>query len=240
MNAGTLADVAAKIAAEAPYTGGPLSDFESVGRDGFIVLLENGLRPDHMLLDFGCGALRLGYWSARFLASDRYCGIEPERAMLAPGLEYALGADVIQAKQPRFSDNSDCDMSVFGVKFDYVVARSILTHATPAMLREILRQFAENSNDGALFLASYWDKGDPFPPEAEDGDVLPLADWRFIPFVKYSLETLEHWASEVGLSVERGTERPKINSQTWLRFARPTPTSGRRTDSSHWSLRGHE
>jgi hypothetical protein len=173
-----------------------------------------------MLLDFGCGALRLGYWFVRFLDPDRYCGLEPVPEMLGPGLKYALRAEIIDAKRPRFSNDADCNMSSFGVKFDYVVARSILTHTTPAMLREILRQFANNSNEDALLLASYWDNADPFPTDAENGDELPLSDWRFVPLLKYSFETLERWASEFGLSAQQATTRPKINSQTWVRFAR--------------------
>lgn len=215
--------IAERIAEEAPYTGGPLQDFERVGRDSFIVLLENGLRPDHNLLDFGCGALRLGYWLVRFLEPENYYGIEPYAEMVEPGIRHALGVEVMAAKRPRFSDNAECDMGVFGVKFDYVVARSIFTHTCPGMLLKTLQSFALSANEEGVFLASYWPTGSEtaarfVPAEAEDGDDLSPDDMRFIPHVTYSFAGISEWAEACGLSVSVWDQRPAINGQVWLRF----------------------
>jgi SAM-dependent methyltransferase len=213
-----LAKIAARIASVAPYTGGPQRDFERVGRDCFITLLENGLRPDHKLLDLGCGALRLGYWFVRFLDAGNYCGIEPVAKMLEPGKLYSLGEELIAAKRPRFSNNAECEFGSFGVRFDFVVARSILTHTTPGMLRKILSEFSRHAAPGGKFIASYWRKGDPIPKQFEDGDRLPLDDWRFIRYVKYSLPKLAEWAEEARLKVEELSARPVVNNQVWLKF----------------------
>src|SRR5688500_16008680 len=38
-----------------------------VGRAYFDAMIHFGLRPDHRVLDFGCGAGRLGIWAAAYL-----------------------------------------------------------------------------------------------------------------------------------------------------------------------------
>lgn len=213
-----ITEAAQGIASEAPSTGGPLKLFESVGRDAFITLLEHGLRSDHRLLDLGCGALRLGYWLVRFLDAGRYFGIEPEPQMLKPGLKYALGEDIVKVKQPSFSDNATFDFSVFSTKFDYVLARSIITHTTAAPTRKIIEQFKLTGRPGAIMMASYWPTAGTFPPGGVIGDELPLDDWRFIQIVKYDFSTIARWAEAVGVQVSEWAGRPPINGQVWLKF----------------------
>jgi hypothetical protein len=201
------------------YSGGPDSYFGAVGRDTLINLLTVGLAPDSNLLDFGCGALRLGYWLVRFLDADRYHGIEPTGAMLNAGKKLAIGPDLIEAKRPKFDTNYRCDMSVFGISFDFVVARSILTHTTPSMMRHILFSFSENSAPGGVMLASYWN--------AEAGiegpvmDNIPISDpWDFVEVTKYTLPRIVKMASAFRLSVRELEITEKINEQTWLEFRR--------------------
>lgn len=214
-----LKKIARQIQKEAPYTGGPIQHFEQVGRETIITLLQNGLRPDHKILDFGCGALRLGYWIMRLVERGNYYGIEPDVGMLKSGLKYALGANLMQAKRPKFSTNRECDFSVFDVEFDFVVARSILTHSTPAMLRSILSSFHNNSAQNGIMLASYWPLEYQEPEQnGEIGDQLALTDNRFIPVVKYSFKTIQDWSNEFGLKVSELRVNPLINEQVWLRF----------------------
>ncbi len=211
-----LVEIAKNIQREAPYTGGPVQSFEAVGRDTMITLLQNGLRPDHKILDFGCGALRLGYWIIRLVDRGNYCAIEPNSSMLETGKKYSLGTELIQDKQPRFSANGDCDFSVFGMQFDFVVARSIFTHTTPALLRQSLKSFRDNSDRNAIMLASYWPHS--YSKPGENGDRLPLEDARFIRVVTYSLAKIQSWANEFGLKVSEFRVNPIINEQVWLKF----------------------
>src|SRR6516225_10147635 len=111
--------------AETVFLGGPKHDFERVGRLGFEVLLAEQLRPSSRVLDVGCGALRLGYWLMRFLDPGCYFGIEPQQEMLNVGLQQLVEPEVVQRAQARFAANDDFDFSVFGERFDFVIARSI-------------------------------------------------------------------------------------------------------------------
>ena len=208
--------IALQIKQEAPYTGGPIQHFEKVGRETIITLLQNGLRPDHKILDFGCGAIRLGYWLIRLVDRGNYYGIEPDISMIDTGKKYSLEEELVQTKQPKFSTNGKCDFSVFGVEFDFVVARSIFTHTTPAMLRRTLKSFQENSTPNGVMLASYWPL--EYSKPGEIGEELPLTDDRFIPVIKYELKTLQAWSAEFGLKVSEYRVNPLINEQVWLKF----------------------
>jgi SAM-dependent methyltransferase len=142
--------------AETTFLGGPIGDFERIGRLGFTVLLQEGLRPSSRVLDVGCGALRLGYWLMRFLDPGRYFGIEPQQSMVETGLHDLIEPEIVARAQPRFSSNDDFDFSVFDERFDFVYARSIWTHASKPQISSMLSSFAANTSPGAVFLASYY------------------------------------------------------------------------------------
>lgn len=136
------------------FTGGPVEDFEQVGRLSFVTLFEHGLTPQSTFLDVGCGALRVGYWLLHFLDRGRYCGIEPNVEMLQAGIAEILEPGLLEAKQPRFNHNDDFDLDVFGERFDFVFARSIWTHASKEQIGRMLDGFASIASERGVFLAS--------------------------------------------------------------------------------------
>lgn len=137
------------------FLGGPLGVFESAGRMQLIALLREGVYPDSTVLDVGCGCLRAGYWLIHFLEPGRYFGIEPNRWMLEAGVRHLLEPGLVESKRPRFDSNPDFDFSVFGETFDFVLARSIWTHAAKDQIRKMLDGFAAHARPGGVFLASY-------------------------------------------------------------------------------------
>ncbi len=145
--------------AETRFLGGPTWTFERVGRHGLAVLLEEGLAPTSRVLDVGCGALRLGYWLMRLLDPGHYFGIEPNQEMLEVGLRELVEPEVVERADAHFSANEDFDFSVFGESFDFVVARSIWTHASRAQITAMLASFAACAAPGGVFLASYYPSG---------------------------------------------------------------------------------
>jgi cyclopropane fatty-acyl-phospholipid synthase-like methyltransferase len=216
-----LSTIADRINEETNFTGGPIELFETVGRDTFVTLLQNGLLPEHRLLDFGCGALRLAYWFIRFLDAGNYYGIEPVRKMVEAGKKHAIGEELLAQKRPRFAFVDTCDMGTFNQTFDFVVARSLLTHMTPGMVHETLASFNEWSTPNAAFLASYCPSEGPYAVDqkGEIGDYLADDDWRFIGVAKYSLPYMERAAERAGLRVQEFLRSKPINGQTWLKFA---------------------
>ena len=139
----------------AVFVGGPVHDFEGVGRLQLITALREGLNPWSKLVDIGCGCLRGGYWFVHFLDKGCYCGIEPNREMLDQGIARILEPGLVDEKAPRFDHNADFDTSVFREKFDFFVARSVWTHASKRQIQAMLDAFARDASSDGVFLTSY-------------------------------------------------------------------------------------
>jgi hypothetical protein len=150
-----LAEIAAKLHRDGIFTGGPPDLFESGGRSQLSTLVREGIYPSSKLLDVGCGCLRAGYWLVHLLDPGCYFGIEPNSRMLQAGIDHVLGSELQAAKRPSFDTNDRFDFSVFGVKFDVLLARSIWTHAPKSQIQTMLDGFVHNSNPDAFFLTSY-------------------------------------------------------------------------------------
>jgi len=209
--------VARRIAQETGgFTGGPVHRFGETGRYALDSLKQNGLEKNSFVLDLGCGALRIGYWLVRYLDAERYCGIEPQRPHLDAGIRYAIGPELAAEKRPRFDYGEDFDFSVFGVKFDFVVARSIFSHTSPQMIRRALESFRDNSADRGIMLASY-----KHTRRSDGGaDVVDIHNtgeewtWR-----RYAPSHIHGLARECGLAADDFGK--KYNGQVWLRVSKP-------------------
>ena len=150
----SLQEIGQILHSEGIFTGGPPDYFETAGRLQLATLLREGIYPDSKVLDVGCGCLRGGYWMIHFLGRGCYFGIEPAVFMLNKGIQHVLEPEVFREKQPRFDNNDRFDFSVFGEKFDVVLARSIWTHTSKKQIQIMLDSFAANSSPNAFFLAS--------------------------------------------------------------------------------------
>lgn len=199
------------------FTGGHLNSFERIGRHSFETARAAGLSPDHKFLDFGAGALRLGYWFVRFLNAGNYYAIEPSAERMEGGKRHLFGPDILRDKAPTFYVSDKCDMSTFGVPFDFVIARSILTHTHPGMLHLILEEFAKCAAPSGIMLASYWAL-DGDRAAGVSGDDMPREVMAFGGTVKYSSAYLKSAAQEHGLGAEDFPVSQPLNHQIWMVF----------------------
>jgi SAM-dependent methyltransferase len=211
-----LNQIAEQLLAEVNFTGGPTEQFESVGRETFGALLECGLLPHHNMLDFACGALRLGWWLIRFMDEGRYFGIEPNTKWLDAGKRITIGEELLNLKKPRFNNNAEHRLDVFDVKFDAAVARSVLTHLNPGAMRILFQQFAQNCSPNGFFLVSYWEHGTHKGKKTLVGESLA----NDIPHqggmdTTYKFETIQQIAAEAGLDATL-LERAVVNIQPWV------------------------
>ncbi len=243
-----LAELGRRISQETGhYNGGPAHDFEIVGRHTFQTLVADGLLPSHRVLDFGCGSLRNGYWLMRYLDSGNYYGIEPVEKGVKAGLKHLIGPELEAFKKPTFRFSTDNDIGAFGVPFDYVVARSIMSHTCPGMLHQMLSTFASSSPNGTMFVSYWrhdlpkiaprwqvWRRDEPKIARYRDmavnpaslnekqifaiGDNLPDDDMRFIEIITYSLGKVRKMAAQYGLSVEEDWTFKPLNKQIWLKI----------------------
>lgn len=200
------------------FLGGPRKHFELVGRNQLVVLLSNGLSPDSAVLDVGCGALRGGYWIMRVLDRGRYFGIEPNREMLAAGLAHIVEPDVLERSAPQFDHGDRFDFSVLGTSFDFVIARSIWTHAAKSQIKAMLESFASVATPNGVFLTSVLPVSDERPDYVGDAWVGRSHQSDAGGTVAHSMEWIEDAASKHGLDVQR--TGPDVLRQQWLAIRR--------------------
>jgi len=218
----TLSKIVEKLQSEGIFTGGPPQLFESAGRLQLSTLVREGLYPSSRLLDIGCGCLRAGYWLVRLLDVGCYYGIEPNAKMLQAGIDYVIGPELQTAKKPSFATNDRYDFSVFGVKFDAFLARSVWTHAPKSQIQTMLDGFVQHSTPDAFFLTSYyparWFKRGSWDYRG--------ANWRGRSHLStkpdqvcHKLSWIEAQCRSRGLFL-REVDEPPFNGQHWLMLSR--------------------
>jgi SAM-dependent methyltransferase len=201
---------------ETIFLGGPVKQFEAVGRLQLMMLLRAGLYPSSKVVDIGCGCLRGGYWLIHFLNKGCYFGVEPNTEMLETGKREFLEKDVLEEKRPRFGNNAKFDTSVFDEKFDFFFARSIWTHASKAQIKAMLDSFQHDAVNGGIFLTSYLRanlfkrrdyKGNEWVGRSHRSDRYGVVHHRF-GWIKNQCRKRQLNVKEL--------DTGEINNQTWL------------------------
>jgi SAM-dependent methyltransferase len=124
-----------------------------MGRYLFDFVIDAGLRPEHRLLDFGCGALRLGVWVIPYLETDNYFGVDSHLLSLEAAATYEIPLHRLEEKRPRLLWNDDFAFSHFGSTFDYIVDFSSSSQVRgPAGRRRVFASFAEVLTPGGRLL----------------------------------------------------------------------------------------
>lgn len=171
---------------------GPGRRYDVMGASQFRLLCALGLRENHRVLDIGCGSLRAGRLLLPYLLPERYYGVEPNRWLVAEGMNKELGADIARIKQPSFHYSDAFDFEVFGVKFDYIVAQSIFSHTGSDLLRTALTSAARVMHEGTKFVATFMLTSERRRSRDDPG-------WRYPDCVVFEPETVEGFIREAGL-----------------------------------------
>ena len=183
----------------------PADKYDILAAAQFNMLTSLGLREEHYLLDIGCGSLCGGRLFIPYLLPGRYHGVEPVEWLVEEGLRNELGYEVLEVKQPVFDSNGDFDLSVFGRKFDYLLAHSIFTHASLDQINKCLSEVKTVMKDSSVFVATFM-VGD----EDDYGD-----DWLYNEFSLYQWETILNLYSGNALKCTRLISTHPIG-QTWV------------------------
>lgn len=138
---------------------GPPEVYDIMGAMQFNLLTFFGLRDYHFLLDVGCGSLRGGRLFIPYLLPKHYFAIEPYRQLIQKGIEHELGKDIVKIKKPTFSNEKNLTFSVFGRKFDFILATSIFTHTSQKQMRKCFDEAKKTMKSNSIFCASFLDNG---------------------------------------------------------------------------------
>lgn len=129
--------------------------WDEIGRLQFGYLRENGLQPDHTLLDIGCGTLRGGRHAIRYLAPGHYTGLELSGGALSAARKLVRD-EGLTGKRPTLLQNDDLRFrEVEGRTFDFLLAQSVFTHLKPEHIEECFAHVGAVMHGESVFYFTY-------------------------------------------------------------------------------------
>ena len=107
------------------------SDFREAGRAAFAryrKLLK--MNPQHKLVDYGCGSLRLGIHFIEYLEAGNYMGLDVTRDFIDIGVSAAK--DLVARKYPELDAISPASLAMAAAfEADFVVSNAVSYHVHP-------------------------------------------------------------------------------------------------------------
>ncbi len=105
---------------------GPLGYWKELQNYQLNTLVRNGLKPEHKLLDIGCGPLQGGIAFIKYLDINNYYGVDIREASINAGMKL-IKKHRLENKKPVLLLTDDFGKEEFsGIKYDFVWASQIL------------------------------------------------------------------------------------------------------------------
>jgi SAM-dependent methyltransferase len=127
--------------------------WDDLGAWQFELLVKMDLKPNHKLLDVGCGALRLGIHAIDYLDDDGYVGVDPFAPYIAMGRE--LTRKIGLTKRFKLIESANFDFGANGPTYDYALAQSVLTHLSTEKNKMCVAAVAKVMRPGGQFIFTY-------------------------------------------------------------------------------------
>lgn len=133
-------------------------NWEAIGQLQLDFLEARGLRPEHKLLDIGCGSLRAGVKLVRYLDAGNYYGTDINESLLDAGYERELAPEGLKHRLPRANlvTEGDFDFSWCPVAFEFALAQSVFSHLPLVHLRICLERLHPHMTPGGSFFATFF------------------------------------------------------------------------------------
>jgi SAM-dependent methyltransferase len=191
--------------------------WDEIGRLQCDFLISAGLRPDHRLIDVGCGALRGGIHFIKYLAAGKYHGLDINASLIEAGkreIELAGLAD----QQANLLVNERFEMFRFNVNFDFGIAQSVFTHLPLNHIISCLVQVKRALGPQGRFFATYFAAGRPAHLESILQGPGGIRTWYDTDPFHYSIEEIGFAARLADLAVERVENWDHPRAQKMLCF----------------------
>jgi len=173
--------------------------WDELGKLQLDFLLAQGLRPQHYLLDVGCGSLRGGVHFIRYLEPEHYYGIDRNGERLEAGRTVELPRYGLTEKRPVLERIDDFAVEQLGREFDYAVAQSVFTHLPAGAIELCLRNVGKVLVPRGRFFATYNERTGDGPDRVDRPELAYDKD----PIFRYDFAALAALADGTGLEPER-------------------------------------
>ena len=122
-----------------------------IGRMQFDYLVGHGLKPEHRMLEIGCGNLRAGRLFIDHLDAGNYYGIDISPAILMEA-QRTLAREGLQSKLPHLALVADLTFAFLPAgHFDVVHAHSVFSHSPLPVIDECLANVGRVLAPGGWF-----------------------------------------------------------------------------------------
>ncbi len=136
------------------YVGGK---WEEIGQFQFDFMVSQGLKPNHILMDIGCGAGRGGIKYVNYLDSGNYLGLDKEQTLIDIARNKVMGPELVASKRPEFVRSDDFGFSAFTKKPDYAISVSLFTHLSGADISTCLKNLRDFVEPGFIYYTSFFE-----------------------------------------------------------------------------------
>jgi ubiquinone/menaquinone biosynthesis C-methylase UbiE len=130
--------------------------WDEMGKKQLGFMQEMGLKPQHELLDVGCGSLRGGIYFIKFLNEGKYCGLDINSSLIKAGQTEIKKANLAE-KKPMLLVNDHFQFKLFNKMFDYAIAQSVFTHLPVNIIQNCLINMEKVLKPGGKFFATFFE-----------------------------------------------------------------------------------
>ena len=148
-------DRKAMFSAAQRYCGNFDENWNRAGGVQYRICREAGLLAHHRILEIGCGSLSAGFILMQFVEPMYYCGLDPNKWLIDAAIGNEDVERIAARRAPRFAYNDQFDAAVFGERFDFIFAHSVLSHASRNALRRFLDGCTAVAADQCTIVASF-------------------------------------------------------------------------------------
>jgi len=132
--------------------------WEEMGRLQFNFLIKKGLKPEHKMLDIGCGTLRGGRKFIKYLNQGNYFGVDMADKTIEYGKQL-IQKEGLSKKNPYLVVNEEKNLKLNefrGKVFDFILAQSVITHLPPEPIEELFENIGKVMDKNSVFYFTYF------------------------------------------------------------------------------------
>jgi ABC-type polysaccharide/polyol phosphate transport system ATPase subunit len=137
--------------------------WEEDGAWGFEFLRSQGLRPDHYVLDVGCGSLAAAARLLPYMDQSHYWGFEKNVELFTAGVQIELPRLGVRPERGHFVVNDEFDLSAIPHTFDLAIASSLVRRLPLNSVARCFASVVRKLAPGGRFFVTWPEPGpDPF------------------------------------------------------------------------------
>lgn len=165
-------------------------------------LRRHGLRPDHYVLEIGCGSLSAASRLLPAMDLHRYWGFERNRELFDTGIIIELPRAGVPPERGHFVVNDDFDLSGVPHRFDLAIASAQARHLSLNRIARMIAAVVRRLAPGGRFIFTWPDNPDAasFEPIRQPDGTRTYPDRD--PY-HYSFDMLERVCDALGARAER-------------------------------------